>query len=203
MSHDSPPGSARPTAGGEFTWPPTREELDAIDVIPLDDTSSIKPITVVPAKTMVSPATGRRGRLRLPLRLPRRDDFVFAGAIGTSVLAIAVAASMQFSDLLASGTRTASTARPVRTARSTDRGSANRTADRASAARDVTDRDRAAGGARHQRRTAAATHARRKRSRTPRATRPGAPASASISHISIRSIRGLRTSDPRHLRGRA
>lgn len=99
MSHDSPPGSSRPAAGGEFTWPPTREELDAIDVIPLDDTSSIKPIAVVPAKAMAAPEIGRRGRLRLPRRLPRRDDLVFAGVICTSVLAIAVAASMQFSDV--------------------------------------------------------------------------------------------------------
>jgi TonB family protein len=100
MDNDSPPGSPRPAAGGEFAWPPTREELDAIEVIQLDDTSSARPIAVVPAKTaMVAPPIARRGRLRLPRRLPRRDDLVFAGAILTSVLAIAVAASMQFSDL--------------------------------------------------------------------------------------------------------
>jgi TonB family protein len=98
MNNDSPPGSTRPAAGGEFTWPPTREELDAIDVIPLDDTSSITPTAVVP-KAMAAPAVARRGRLRLPLRLPRRDDLVFGGAIFSSALAIAVAASMQFSDL--------------------------------------------------------------------------------------------------------
>ena len=101
MSNDSPPGSTRPAAGGEFTWPPTREELDAIEVIPLDDRSSVTPIAVVPAKAAtVAPPIARRGRLRLPLRLPRRDDLVFAGATLTSVLAIAVAASMQFSDVL-------------------------------------------------------------------------------------------------------
>jgi protein TonB len=99
MSNDSPPGSSRPPAGGEFTWPPTREELDAIDVIPLDDSSLTRPTAVVPAKAMAAPAIGRRGRLRLPLRLPRRDDLVLAGVVCTSVLAIAVAASMQFSDV--------------------------------------------------------------------------------------------------------
>jgi TonB family protein len=100
MDNDSPPGSPRPAAGGEFAWPPTREELDAIEVIQLDDTSSARPIAVVPAKAaMVAPPIARRGRLRLPRRLPRRDDLVFAGAVLTSVLAIAVAASMQFSDV--------------------------------------------------------------------------------------------------------
>ncbi len=100
MSNESPPGSSRRAAGGEFTWPPTREELDAIEVIPLDDTTSVEQSrAVVPAKAMAAPALGRRGRLRLPRRLPRRDDLVFAGALGTSVLAIAVAASMQFSDV--------------------------------------------------------------------------------------------------------
>ena len=36
MSTDSPPGPSRPRAGGDFTWPPTSEELDAIEVIALD-----------------------------------------------------------------------------------------------------------------------------------------------------------------------
>ena len=92
MSTDSPPGSPRPAAGGEFTWPPTCEELDAIEVIPLHESSSVKPIAVVPM-------TARRGRLRLPRRLPRREDLAFTGVLCTSVLAIAVAATMQFSDL--------------------------------------------------------------------------------------------------------
>lgn len=100
MTNDSPPESPRRASGGEFTWPPTREELDAIEVIRLDDPSSLEPIAgaVVPvkAKAIAVPAIGRRGRLRLP----RREDFVFAGAVGTSVLAIAVAATMQFSDVL-------------------------------------------------------------------------------------------------------
>ena len=130
MNNDSPSGSSRPAAGGEFTWPPTREELDAIDVIPLDpldDTSSIKPIAVMPAKAIASPEIARRGRLRLPLRLPDRDDLVYAGVICTSVLAIAVAASMQFSDLWSPAAEPRDPPIPA--------------ADCANPTRDVTDRD--------------------------------------------------------------
>jgi TonB family protein len=99
MNNDSPSKPPRPLAAGEFTWPPTREELDSIEVIQLGDASPAKPIAVVPAKAIAAPAIARRGRLPRPFRLPRREDVVFAGVICTSVLAIATAASMQFSDL--------------------------------------------------------------------------------------------------------
>jgi TonB family protein len=117
MNNDSPPGSRRPPAGGEFTWPPTSDELDAIQVIPLDDTSPASPIAakstdlmppprdrVMPAPVIASariagPVSKRGRRLRMP-HMPRRDDFVLAGVTLTSMLAIATAAFMQFSDVL-------------------------------------------------------------------------------------------------------
>jgi TonB family protein len=109
MNNDSPPGSSRPAAGGEFAWPPTSDELDAIQVIPLDDTSNgpmpSKPAQLAPPSrsplllpTPVAPAAIRRRHWsHLSLRLPRRDDFVLAGVTMTSVLAIATAAFMQLS----------------------------------------------------------------------------------------------------------
>jgi TonB family protein len=95
MSTDSPPRSPRPAAGGEFTWPPTSEELEAIQVIPLDDPSSVKQIAI-PEVMAVAPAI-KRGR-RWQWRLPRRDDLVLAGVTLTSVLAITTAAFLQFSE---------------------------------------------------------------------------------------------------------
>jgi TonB family protein len=118
MNDDSPPESRRPPAGGEFTWPPTSDELDAIQVIPLDGTSSAAPIAakatdlmppprdrvlpapVIASATLVAPVAKRSSRLRMPHipRVPRRDDLVLAGVTLTSVLAIGTAAFMQFSD---------------------------------------------------------------------------------------------------------
>jgi TonB family protein len=117
MNNDSPPGSSRPPAGGEFTWPPTSDELDAIQVIPLDDASSARPIAakatelmppprdrILPAPVITSQIVApisKRGRgLRMPHmpRVPGRDDLVLAGVTLTSLLAIATAAFMQFSD---------------------------------------------------------------------------------------------------------
>lgn len=106
MHNDAPPEKSRPASGGEFTWPPTREDLDAIQVIHLDGTPVLEPLAVEPIaaapaavavvpNAIAAPALPRRSRLRLP----RRDDLAFAGVLGTSMLAIGVAASMQFSDL--------------------------------------------------------------------------------------------------------
>jgi periplasmic protein TonB len=99
MNNDAPPGAFRKTPEGEFTWPPSREELDAIEVIPLGDATIPRPAADTPAKAIAAPAVQRRGQLRLPVRRPRRDDVAFGGVLAASVLAIAVAASMQFSDL--------------------------------------------------------------------------------------------------------
>jgi TonB family protein len=94
MSNDSPPGS-RPSAGGEFAWPPTSDELDAIEVIPLDDTSSVKAIAPVTKAIVAAPVLRRRRRRWHP---PRREDLVYLGVTLASVLAIAIAAVEQLSD---------------------------------------------------------------------------------------------------------
>ena len=108
MNNDSPPEPSRQAASGEFTWPPTSDELDAIQVIPLDDSSSARQMASAPAELVppsrspillpapVAPVSIKRGRW-LHLRLPRRDDFVLAGVTMTSLLAIATAAFMQLS----------------------------------------------------------------------------------------------------------
>jgi periplasmic protein TonB len=99
MSTDSPPGSPRPADGGEFTWPPTSEELEAIQVIPFDDPSSVKQIAI-PNVMAVAPAIkpAIKGGRRWQWRPPGRDDLVLAGVTLTSVLAITTAAFLQFSE---------------------------------------------------------------------------------------------------------
>jgi TonB family protein len=123
MSNESPPGSSRPRAGGEFTWPPPTEELDAIEVIRLKDsppvaaasatppttpttpahTSARPPLPVLPATLVVPPpptppAVVPIKALGRRLHAPRRDDLAYLGVTLTSALAIAVAATLQLSD---------------------------------------------------------------------------------------------------------
>jgi TonB family protein len=121
MSNDSPPGSSRPPAGGEFTWPPTSEELDSIEVIALEGsppatttsaatasvamTSATTPSAFLAPElstSLVVPAAARdvtrRPRPRLWMRRPSREDLVYAGVTLTSALAIAVAGAQQLSD---------------------------------------------------------------------------------------------------------
>jgi TonB family protein len=98
MSTEFPPGSSRPTAGGEFTWPPTSEELEAIQVIPLDDTSAPR-ASLLPAPLEASAVTAAAPAIkRRRLRLPRRDDFSVLGVTFASALAIAVGATSQLAD---------------------------------------------------------------------------------------------------------
>ena len=59
------------SAGGEFTWPPTSDELDAIEVIALDTRlrSNRSPTAVVPAKAMVAlRRSARRGTAAIRCR---------------------------------------------------------------------------------------------------------------------------------------
>jgi TonB family protein len=99
MSTESPPGSPRPSAGGEFTWPPTSEELEAIQVIPLDDASraSLSPAPLDAQAVTVAAAT-RPIKRRRRLRPPRREDLLHLGVTFASALAIAVGATSQLSD---------------------------------------------------------------------------------------------------------
>lgn len=101
MSTESPPGSSRPGAGGEFTWPPTSEELEAIQVIALDDASPSRasrlPAPLEASAVTVAPAIKPIKR-RFRLRPPRREDLLYLGVTFASALAVAVAATSQLSD---------------------------------------------------------------------------------------------------------
>jgi protein TonB len=57
MSNESPPGPSGPQAGGEFTWPPTSEELDAIEVIPLDGSPTVATQSLTASPVTTSPVT--------------------------------------------------------------------------------------------------------------------------------------------------
>ena len=75
MSNDSPPGASRPRAGGEFTWPPTSEELDAIEVIPLDGSAPATtpaPRHAAPEQVTALEGARRPTRPRSPRRRNRR-----------------------------------------------------------------------------------------------------------------------------------